>query len=390
MHRYRENAVMMMWLSYGGLSISTKLKLLEYFGDIQSVYEIGRERLSEVLDDSQIEKFNPYRELKLYEEKYDFHIKKGVRIIYYGSEDYPEKLLHISEPPLVLYARGRIDKSLNEFRNNIAIVGARKCSAYGLEMGRKFGAELAKYGFNIISGMALGIDACSHWGCLSSDGYTVGVLGCEIDRIYPRTNYKLFAEVEEKGLIISEYGIDDTPGRESFPRRNRIISALSDGVLVIEAKKKSGSLITANWALEQGKQIYAIPGRVLDVNSEGCNNLIRQGAMFTIDPLDIICDMKGIDITEVIDKDGKYVLKDKKHALNHRGIISQEINANQKLLANDEKKVYSCLDFEPKYIDDIIDSAKIGITNTISVLYSLEQKGLIKQSVRGYYSLSMK
>lgn len=376
MSNYSEEAIYMMWLRYSKISISKKLKLLEEYGTAKAVYEAGLDDVDNNLDD--------------FKTKYDLHIKKGVRVIYYGAKDYPEKLKHISDPPLIIYARGNLDNKINEYNTCIAIVGARKCSAYGAEISRKFGKELARYGFNIISGMAMGIDAYSHWGCLSGGGYTVGVLGCEIDKIYPRNNYKLFTEVEEKGLIISEYGIDDNPGKESFPRRNRIISALSDGVLIIEAKKKSGSLITANWALEQDKQIYAIPGRILDVNSEGCNNLIRQGATFTIDPLDIICDMKGIDITEVVDVDGNFLIKDDNHAINHTGILNQEITDVQNLLAMDEKKVYSCLDFEPKNIEDIIDGAKIGIANTISVLYNLEQKGLIKQSVRGYYNLSMK
>ena len=182
----------------------------------------------------------------------------------------------------------------------------------------------------------------------------------------------VFFEMYKNGAVVSEYGPGVIPNPGYFPIRNRIISGLSDGLLVVEARKKSGSLITADLALEQGKQVYAIPGRITDKNSEGTNNLIKQGAMCVTSPIDIINDLRGIA--------KEYDESLEKHEIS---------TVNKNSLAPAEKMLYSCLSLEPTYIDDIIKKLKMSVSDTINLLYNMEEKGLIKQPLKGYYIISV-
>ncbi|MBE5946010.1 MAG: DNA-protecting protein DprA [Lachnospiraceae bacterium] len=305
--------------------------------------------------------------------------KGNIRIINRDDEDFPQKLKEIHNPPKRLYIRGNLDGSINLNNKNIAIVGSRNMSTYGKEMARKLARDLSKAGVNIISGLAKGIDSQAHKGALEAGGYTVGVLGCGINVTYPRENIDLYTEIDKKGCIISEYGLDVKSFPGNFPMRNRIISALSDGVIVVEAKRKSGSLITAEYALEQGKQVYAVPGRAYDSNSEGTNNLLKMGALCVTSADDVLWDLMGGEMcrnaNNFIDKEDD---SKKDDLLNNRGDMNDI-----------EKMIYDFLDLEPKYIDDIIQKSGIGITNTISTLYIMEEKNIIKQPVKGYYIISI-
>lgn len=304
-------------------------------------------------------------------------IKNNIRVISKYDKEYPSKLLEIYNPPERLYLKGKLPSSINCTNKNIAIVGSRNMSTYGKEMAKMLARELARAGINVISGLARGIDAKAHEGALEGDGYTLGVLGCGINHIYPRENIELYLEMEKKGGIISEYE-PDMPGLpKNFPERNRIISGLSDGVIVIEAKKKSGSLITAEHALEQGKQVYAVPGRAYDDNSEGTNNLIKMGALCVTCAEDVLWDLNGGEMCRK-----KENFREENEERNVGGDIKRQMNKT-------EKMIYDFLDLEPKYIDDIIQRAGIGITNTISTLYIMEEKNIIKQPVKGYYIISI-
>lgn len=179
------------------------------------------------------------------------------KIIKINEKEYPEKLKKIYAPPQELYVLGN-SEILNE--NSIAIVGCRNCTKYGANMAKKFGYELSKNGINIISGLARGIDTCSHIGCLMANGKAIAVLGSGLDKIYPAENIKLYKEIIKKGgAVITEFPLGTKPDRVNFPIRNRIISGLSNGILVIEAKERSGTLITVGYGLEQGKEIFVIP-----------------------------------------------------------------------------------------------------------------------------------
>lgn len=205
------------------------------------------------------------------------NIKDKIKIIKYGDNKYPEKLKNIYSSPKILYALGN-EELLH--KKSIAIIGCRKCTKIGAINAYKFGYELSKKDICIVSGFARGIDTYSHIGAIKEKGKTIAVLGSGLDVIYPKENLKLYYEIlNSGGLIISEYPLGSKPEKYHFPQRNRIISGLSDGVLVIEAKEKSGTLITVDYALDQGRDVYAIPGNIEKENSYGTNNLIKEGAI---------------------------------------------------------------------------------------------------------------
>ncbi len=235
--------------------------------DLKKMNELSDECIKDILKKT-------YREnLEKYEE---YHNKNHIKMITVYDKCYPEKLKRIYDSPVLLYAKGNI-KLLNS--KGIAMVGCRDCTNYGKSVARKMAYKLAKRNITIISGLAKGIDKFSHIGALEGEGNTIAVLGHGLDIIYPNENYELSELIEKNnGLIVTEYVIGTKPNKYTFPARNRIISGLSDGVIVVEAKERSGSLITADFALEQGKEVFAVPGNIDSMNSQGTNELIKQGA----------------------------------------------------------------------------------------------------------------
>lgn len=372
----RELALLHLWFTnIPEVGIKTRKLLRTKLGTVESVYNASGEMLLELIGNEKIVN-NIINSPDI--EYYDGYLRKleknNIRIIYPGHPSYPDNLTHIYEPPDILYVRGILWDEHHIHNNNIenksiGIVGSRNPDIYGSELAFKFAGELAKNKITIVSGLARGIDSQAHRGAIEKGGYTIAVLGCGINITYPQENVKLYHDIEENGAIVSEYGLDVSPNPGYFPLRNRIISGLSDGVLVVCAQKRSGSLITADCALEQGRQVYAIPGRLLDEKSAGTNNLIKQGAMCVTTPDDILNDM--------------YMGEGNVVSLDNEETVVKNV------LAPMEKKVYSCLGLEPMYIDDIIQCCNIGITNAISTLYGLEEKGMIKQPIRGYYIVAL-
>ncbi len=238
--------------------------------------------------------------------------KKGIHFVCLGMPFYPERLARIPDAPYGLYFRGKLPE---EGRPAIAIIGARSCSEYGKRMAQHFGSALAMAGIQVISGMARGIDGLSQDAALQTGGYSLGVLGCGVDICYPAENRELYERLCETGGICSEYPPGTAPRNCLFPPRNRIISGLSDAVLVIEAKNRSGTLITVDMALEQGKEVYALPGRITDALSEGCNRLLQQGANVVISVEDMIRGLTGqtgfggMDGTELLSDIQKALLR---------------------------------------------------------------------------------
>lgn len=267
------------WLSrIEGLGPIKIKELLKQYKTPENIWELDKNKLmqtkgiGENIANSILKK--EYRENL---EQYVKYMKKyNIGIITIEDKDYPKKLLHIYDAPAILYYKG--DKKLLH-TNTIAMIGCRECSNYGKEVSIKFSYELAKNGITIISGMAKGIDSYSHIGCINAGGKTIAVLGSGLDIIYPKENCLLYDEIlSAKGLILSEYVIGTKPSKLNFPARNRIISGLSNGVIVVEAKGKSGTLNTVDFALEQGKDVFVVPGNITSTNSTGTNELIKQGA----------------------------------------------------------------------------------------------------------------
>ena len=284
------------------------------------------------------------------------------------DENYPSRLLKVSDRPLSVYYRG--DISLTEKEHAIAIIGSRKVSQYGMVNTEEFARELSFRGITVVSGMAYGVDGKAHRSVLASGGSTIAVLGGGVDICYPQTNIDIYLEMCEKQLVLSEY-MPGTPHISiHFPARNRIISGLSDGVLVIEASLRSGTLITVDRALDQGRTIYSIPGRTTDIMSKGTNNLIKQGAMLVDSPADIIKDMMGIDINK-----------------RKKSKAGRTAEPTGEPLSEKEKRMLGYLGFEPIFLDDLIRYNNMDISETLAILRSLERRDLIVTVDHSFYML---
>ncbi len=230
------------------------------------------ERHGSVKEGIKEEKVEIFQELKRAEEEIKRAEKLKVKIVPFTSKEYPKKLLNISQPPVVLYAKGELKEELA-----VAVVGSRRCSSYGRSVAFRLGKFLSESGVTVVSGLALGIDSAAHRGALSGDGKTVAVLGSGVDMVYPVENKPLAERiVEGGGAVISEFPLGTKARKEFFPRRNRIVSGLSDCVVVVEASERSGTFITVNYALEQGKEVLAVPGSIDSPFSRGTNRLIRE------------------------------------------------------------------------------------------------------------------
>lgn len=284
--------------------------------------------------------------------------KNNIKVIKYSDSEYPEALKNIEDAPILLYCVGELSE---DDRYAIAIVGSRQMSSYGRAVAEKLAYELASLGITIVSGMARGIDSVAHKGALRVKGRSIAVLGSGIDNLYPTENKDLFNEISSSGAVISEFSLGTPPNKENFPKRNRLISGLSLGVIVVEATINSGSLITANYALEQGREVFAVPGSIFSKNSEGTNLLIKKGAK----PINKVEDV----IEELAPK-----LK--------RLVISSSVSNEKKTLLeiNDEEKaICNILSEEPKHIDNISRELNMPVAQLSGMLLSLELKGVVRQ-----------
>ncbi|HBH60251.1 MAG TPA: DNA-protecting protein DprA [Nitrospiraceae bacterium] len=280
--------------------------------------------------------------------------QQGVAIVCYGAPEYPRVLQELPDAPMVIYMRGSYQP---DDRFGIAVVGSRTYSAYGEAVAQKISGELAVSGFTVISGLARGIDSFAHRSALASGGRTIAVLGSGIDVCYPSENRGLMEKIAASGCVMSEFSPGTPPNRENFPRRNRLISGLSLGVLVVEAATGSGSLITAALALEQNREVFAVPGNITAKTSAGVNLLIRQGAKMVLKTEDIIEELAP-------------VLK---------GFIRNEIKQQQELTA-DEQQLCTVLSGEAKHIDVLARESGLPVHRILDILLSLELKGVIRQS----------
>ena len=284
----------------------------------------------------------------------------------YDDPTYPTNLKEIPNPPTGLYIQGKLTTIPTQ--NNIAIVGARKCSEYGILTAVKLAKYFATKNINVISGMAKGIDSYAHKGTLEENGTTIAVLGTGTDICYPAENRNLYQKILATGAVISEYFPGTTPMPYHFPMRNRIISGLSQGIVLVEANKNSGSLITADTALEQGRDVFAVPGNITSRLSYGTNNLIKQGATIVTHPQDVLNNLGIVETTTA-------------SHFNEEKNIKPEKN-----LAPDEKLVYDCISFEPTTVDEIYDKLSINLEKIHYALTLMEIKGVVSRLPGGRYT----
>jgi DNA processing protein len=285
--------------------------------------------------------------------------RSGARIVTLHSPDYPMLLLQIPDPPPFLYLKGELLRS----ETAIAIVGSRRASGYGISTTEKMARGLARHGITVVSGMARGVDTAAHRAALAEGGRSIGVLGCGVDIVYPAENRKLFEEMSSKGALVSEFSMGTQPLAENFPRRNRIISGLCRGVLVVEAAEGSGSLITAQCALEQGRDVFAIPGNIHSATSRGANRLIKDGAKLVESIDDIIEEMP-------------HKLREKDPAPLSGLTFSPR-----------EAAVLSRLSASPVHIDEIVVKCALTVSEVSAILLRLELNGVITQHAGKQFSI---
>ncbi len=361
-----------LWLHEApGITRVTKWKMLEYFSTPEEIFYATTDMLKSFITKStSLDMFMESRDEDSIYQAYNLMEENQITFFHTKNEMFPQSLRLIPDPPLALYVKGYLPKK-DEI--SIAIIGARDCTRYGSEMARFFGRELGKAGIQVISGLARGIDGMAHRGALDAQAYTLGVLGCGINVVYPEENYDLFMKMEKCGGVVSESGLNVKPHMGLFPQRNRLISGFADGILVVEAMEKSGTFITVDQGLEQGKEIFALPGRNIDVKSRGCNNLIKMGAHIVTEVSDIL----------------EIVRSKNTQAMRVSDLINGDRFVCKNLLAPNEKIVYSCLRVEPQYLDEIICKSQIAPQEVCMALNRLAVIGGAVETSRNYYALKL-
>jgi DNA processing protein len=351
--------------SIAGIGNITFPALMDKFGSLPAIFTAPVSHLKEIRGISKekataIAGFNNWDKVK---EELELLDKNEINIITYQDELYPAKLKHIYDRPPFLYVRGNLKKD----DINIAVVGSRLASTYGKYTTERISRELALKGLTIVSGMARGIDSTAHRGALTAHGRTIAVLGSGLDVIYPPENKKLFAEIIENGAIISEFPLGTPPHSANFPTRNRIISGMSYGVVIVEAGEKSGSLITARLALEQGREVFAVPGSIDAAGSRGTNKLIKQGAKLIENTDDILEEiLPQIERTIVL----------KPHSIANSETIAAK---SSEILSTADQKIIGFISGGRVHIDDLISSTALSSADILSALTTLELKGIVQQ-----------
>lgn len=351
------------WLSsLPGIGSRKFRDLINYFETAENVFNCTAEELKQcgIIKEIVVNTITNNRNL----EKIDKYIKKvkdnGIKIFLSNQEEYPINLKTIYDPPPVLYCLGEVRK---EDKQAISIVGSRKASDYGLKTAEKLAEQLVQNGITVVSGMALGIDAAAHRGAIRGGGRTIAVFACGVTNPNPKSNINLYKEILKNGAVVSEYPLGMPPHPGNFPARNRIISGLALGSLIVEANIKSGSLITADFALEQGRDVFAVPGNINSPSSMGTNNLIKNGAKLVDCIDDILCEIPDSCLIK---------------------------SANSKIRLEDSEALIAATLLETgKSIDQIVNDTGLSINEVLSNAAIMELRGIIK-SINGVYFSDLK
>lgn len=338
----------------GNLNNDVVLKLMENYLEFDDVFDESREGLKTKLNikDKTVDIIYKAFDLNL-EKTEEKHQGLGIKLMSYMDDDYPYLLKNINNPPAFLHIKG-------EFKANdksIAVIGTRRMTEYGKSAAEKFTRDLCKAGVTVVSGLASGIDSIAHKKALTSNGSTIAVVGSGLDVVFPKENENLWKRMEQKACIISEYPLGTEPFKWNFPQRNRIIAGLSRGVLVCESYKSGGSLITAKIALEENRDVFAVPGFMTYPSFRGCNELIKRNYAKLADSVDDILSEYN---------------------------WSKEKKIEMPLLEAQENKIYEKL-IHPKSIDELLLEIKMGVTDILILLSKMEVKGLIKSIAGGKY-----
>lgn len=344
------------WVGFNqvaGIGTARLRSLLDTFGDLETAWQAPIHHLQQAgLDRRSVENLIQARKTLNLDAEVERLERAQVQVITWDDPDYPPNLRQAHNAPPLLYVRGSIEKR-DEWA--VALVGTRQASVYGKEAARMLGAGLARAGVTVVSGLAKGIDTAAHRACLEAGGRTLAVLGCGLDRVYPPENARLAAQIVEQGALISEYALGVRPDARNFPPRNRIISGLTLGTVVVEADFGSGALITADFAAEQGRDVFAVPGSVFAKASRGANRLIQQGAKMVCDVSDVL---EELNLT----------------------MVSEQAKARVIIPENQtEALLLEHLSAEPVHVDDLRRAVRLPIAEVSSTLALMELKGMIRQ-----------
>ncbi|MFN7140527.1 MAG: DNA-processing protein DprA [Limisphaerales bacterium] len=336
-------------------------QLLEFFGDAPSILKASRQQLLQVRGIGE----DVAGSIRDWEKDVDLagELKRisqfNCNIVIQSDENYPELLKQIYDPPIVLYVKGKL---LPQDKNGVALVGSRMTTPYGMETARKLAYQLAYIGVTVVSGGARGIDTAAHQGALSAKGRTIAVIGNGINIIYPTENKELFDRIAENGVVMTQFPFNRKGDKQTFPIRNRIVAGMTLGTVVVEANLTSGSLITANMAVENGRQIFAVPGRIDSPRSKGCHELIKRGAKLCEGAEDILSEFEYL-----------FPQTNRPATPAETGVLPAIA------LSENEQKVYEVLSKQETAIDEIIQKCGLPVSAVSVALLSLEMKRLVKQ-----------
>jgi DNA processing protein len=345
-----------------GVGPRTFFKLLDTFGDPKKALDASHSAIKKVdgVSTAVAEAIARRCESEL-KDSLGLIEEHEVSVVTFADPAYPELLKNIHDPPPVLYVKGSIE---SVDRNAISIVGSRRATHYGKTVAGKLAGDLARMGITVVSGLAYGVDAAAHKGALEAGGRTIAVLGCGVDVVYPRANSKIYERIPASGAVISEFPMGCQPDAGQFPMRNRIVSGLSLGTLVVEAPRKSGALITARLAMEQNREVFAVPGNIYSPYGEGCHQLIKDGAKLVENVYDIMCEVEvGLEAFD----------------LGQPAALADDAARAEIKMSTTERKVFNYLSMAPVHIDVITEDCDLTASEAASALMTLELKGLVQQ-----------
>lgn len=366
-----------MWLHLKeGIFPSLAMRLLQHFGSVENIYSAVRSDYMEFgIQNAALLRTLGDKSLKRANEELSQAQRLGILVLHYGEAAYPSVLLEIPDPPIILYVRG--DASVLGRRNAFCIVGTRHSTVYGMSATLAISEQLARCGMVIVSGVALGIDSAAHKGAVRGGGKTIGIMGCGINVPYPKDNDAVRKSIIENGALISEFPLGTPPLAANFPIRNRLLSAFSLGVAVMEAGERSGALITAKYAAEQGRDVYALPGNISSPMSAGTNQLIQDGAML-LASADAILAEYILRYPEYFELE---ILEEERAEEEKTGEIYAEtekaLQAGKE--TEREREIYRLMDHTPKHVDELVHLSGLSVSEVLATLTLLQIKGKVKE-----------
>ena len=392
------------WLCHlPGVGKHTIGKLLQICGNARNIYMAPDEVWEQVGKKGIIPAIKQHKEQWDLAGEYRRMCNAGIHFLLQGDAEYPRRLKNIPDAPFAIFVKGKVPE---DERVSVAVIGARDCSEYGSYVAAALGKTLGENGVQVISGMARGIDGISQKAALEAGGTSFGVLGCGVDICYPKQNRNLYEQLQEKGGILSAYVPGTLPRAQNFPPRNRIVSGLADVVIVVEARQKSGTLITVDMALEQGKEVYVVPGRVTDRLSDGCNRLVKQGAEIFLSPADFVEELKNLQSTKMLRHNlspgaetGAMTGAEAKSGMGTKSRTELGNRAERKTgtgirmgmgeqLPSQLRQIYRILDFTPMSVEQILRKlqGEYTVVNLNPLLMQLCMEKCAVQVSPGYYS----